>query len=571
MTYGRWLPPAALLGLLAALLAGCRKPPTAPVSPWFEDATTAVGLDFTHDAGPVDQRYFMPQSMGSGVALFDFDGDGLLDVYLLNNGGPKGRPNQLFKQMANGTFQNVSKGSGLDFADYCMGVAIGDVNNDGHPDVLVTEYGGIRLFLNNGNGTFTDVTKQAGLHNPLWATSAAFVDYDRDGWLDLIVVNYVDYDPTWSCTGPSGARDFCAPQRFAGTASKLFRNLGPVEGKAVRFQDVSFASGIGRVAGPGLGVVCADFNGDGWPDIFIANDGKPNHLWINQKDGTFKEEAMLRGLAVNALGQAEAGMGVGWGDVDGDGLQDVFVTHLGSETNTLWRQGPRGFFRDATADSGMAATARRGTGFGTMLADFDHDGAVDAVVVNGRVFAGSPMAGHELGPFWGAYGERNHVLANDGQGRFRDLSPFNRGPGGFSATVHVGRGLAVGDIRNTGALGMIATGVAGPARLYRNVVPDRGNWLVVRAYDPARKRDALGAEVTLRTAGRAWVRTVQAAGSYLSSNDPRAHFGLGANERFEPIEVLWPDGKMEASKEVFAGGAVNRHITLERGKGQPAQ
>jgi hypothetical protein len=549
-------------------LSGCRKqsPPQAP--PWFEDITDEVGLDFTHDAGPVDERYFMPQSMGSGAALFDFDGDGLLDVYLLNNGGPKGRPNQLFRQLPDGKFVNVSKGSGLDFSGYCMGVAVGDVNNDGKPDVLVTEYGGIKLFLNNGDGTFSDVTRQAGLSNPLWGVSAAFVDYDRDGWLDLVVVNYVDYDPTWSCTGPSGARDFCPPRPFKGCVSRLFRNLGRGGGKGVRFQDVSFASGLGRVAGPGLGVLCADFNGDGWPDIFIANDGKPNHLWVNQKDGTFKEEALLRGVAVNALGQAEAGMGVGWGDVDGDGLQDLFVTHLGSETNTLWKQDPRGFFRDRTAGSGMAGPVRRGTGFGTMLADFNHDGALDAVLVNGRVFKGPVPAGHELGAFWGQYAERNHVLANDGEGRFRDLSPFNQGPAGFSAVPQVGRGLALGDVRNTGALGVLTTGVAGRARLYRNVAPGRGNWLVVRTYDGARRRDALGAEITLRAGDRRWVRTVQSAGSYLSSSDSRAHFGLGAVERFDVIEVLWPDGKPEASKEVFPGGAVNRHVTLVRGKGR---
>jgi hypothetical protein len=567
MTCSRWLLATVFLGLLT----GCRQAPAPPeVPPWFEEVTDEVGLTFTHDAGAVDERYFMPQSMGSGVALFDFDGDGLLDVYLLNNGGPKGRPNQLFRQRPDGTFQNVSKGSGLDFSGHCMGVAVGDVNNDGRPDVVVTEYQGVRLFLNNGNGTFTDVTRAAGLSNPLWGMSAAFVDYDRDGWLDLVLVNYVDYDPTWSCTGPSGARDFCPPGPFRGTITKLFRNRGQ-GGKGVRFQDVSLESGIGRLAGPGLGVICADFNGDGWPDVFVANDGKPNRLWINQKDGTFKDEAVRRGVAVNDLGQAEAGMGVGWGDVDGDGFQDLFVTHLGSETNTLWLQGPRGIFRDRTASSGMGSPVRRGTGFGTVLADFDHDGAPDAVVVNGRVFKASAVEDTELGPFWSQYGEHNHVLANNGAGRFRDLSPFNRGPGGFSATANVGRGLAVGDVRNSGALGVIITGIAGRVRLYRNVVPRRGNWLVVRAYDPARRRDALGAEITLRAARRQWVRTVQASGSYLSSSDPRAHFGVGPVERFDAIEVLWPDGKPEASREVFPGGAVNRHLTVERGKGRPVK
>jgi hypothetical protein len=563
----RSLGASAYLGLLIVLLAGCRQsaaPPGEP--PWFEDVTDEAGLAFIHDAGPVDGRYFMPQSMGSGVALFDFDGDGLLDVYLLNNGGPMGRPNQLFRQTRTGTFINVSKGSGLDFSGYCMGVAVGDVNNDGKPDVLVTEYGGVRLFLNNGNGTFTDVTRESGLSNPLWGMSAAFVDYDRDGWLDLVVVNYVDYDPTWNCTGPGGAPDFCPPRPFNGTITRLFRNLA--KGTGARFQDVSFESGIGRRSGPGLGVLCADFNGDGWPDIFVANDGKLNHLWINQKDGTFKEEALLSGVAVNAFGQPEAGMGVAWADVDGDGLEDLFVTHLGSETNTLWQQGPRGFFRDRTAHAGLANPARRATGFGTFFCDFDHDGAPDLLVVNGRVFKGSTSTNSSLDPFWRPYAEHNQVYVNDGAGRFRDLSASNSGPAGFSTTAQVGRGLAVGDLRNTGALDAITTGIAGPARLYRNVVPERGNWLVLRAYDPKRQRDALGAVVTIRAGDRRWVRTMHAAGSYLSSSDPRVHFGLGAVEQVDDIEVLWPDGKLEDSKEVFPGGAVNRHLTLERGKGR---
>jgi hypothetical protein len=572
MRGAHWLGGGACLGLVLFLLAGCRQSPATPGEPqWFADVTDETGLAFIHDAGPVDDRYFMPQSMGSGVALFDFDGDGLLDVYLLNNGGPKGRPNQLFRQTQAGTFVNVSAGSGLDFAGYCMGVAIGDVNNDGKPDVLVTEYGGVRLFLNNGDGTFTDVTRQAGLSNPLWGMSAAFVDYDRDGRLDLVIVNYVDYDPTWTCTGPGGAPDFCPPRPFKGTTSRLFHNLGQREG--VRFQDVSFESGIGRQAGPGLGVLCADFNGDGWPDIFIANDGKPNHLWINQKDGTFKEEALLRGVAVNAFGQAEAGMGVAWADVDGDGLEDLFVTHLGSETNSLWQQGPRGMFRDRTAHSGLANPARRATGFGALFGDFNHDGAPDLLVVNGRVFKGSTSTAtaSSLDPFWRPYAEHNQVFINDGEGRFRDISPSNNGPAGFCTTAQVGRGLAVGDLHNTGALGVITTGINGSARLYRNMVPERGNWLVVRAHDPIRRRDALGAEITVRAGERRWLRNVHASGSYLSSSDPRAHFGLGAVEQVDAIEVLWPDGKPEASKEVFPGGAVNRHLTLERGKGHPGE
>src|SRR5207253_3210852 len=217
-------------------------------------------------------------------------------------------------------------GSGLDFAGHCMGVAVGDVNNDGRPDVLVTLHGGIRLFLNNGSGTFTDVTRAAGLENPAWGASAAFFDYDRDGWLDLVVVNYLDYDPRKEpCDSPEGRKDFCGPNTMPSACSKLFRNRGPAAAARVRFEDVSVAAGIGRLPGPGLGVVCADFDGDGWPDIFVANDNQPNRLWINGQDGTFTDEALSRGIAYEALGRAFAGMGVALGDVDNDGLLDVYV------------------------------------------------------------------------------------------------------------------------------------------------------------------------------------------------------------------------------------------------------
>src|SRR5262245_18028578 len=298
--------PLAFLVFLAALgaalywgLRPAEGPPISPLSepespPWLVDVTDQLELDFVHDAGPVDGRYFMPQALGSGAALFDCDGDGRLDIYLLNNGGPTGRPNQLFRQLANGHFSNISSGSGLDVAGYHMGVAIGDINNDGRPDVLITEFHGVRLFINKGAGVFADVTKEAGLHNPAWGASAAFFDYNRDGWLDLVVVNYVAYDPTWPCTLRNGLPEYCPPSAFPGSASRLYRNKGMARTDSLpgtpEFEDVTASSGLGRVPGPGLGVACADFDGDRWPDIFVANDGKANRLWINQRDGKFVEE-----------------------------------------------------------------------------------------------------------------------------------------------------------------------------------------------------------------------------------------------------------------------------------------
>ncbi|HEX5272206.1 MAG TPA: CRTAC1 family protein [Gemmataceae bacterium] len=559
---------AVLVGLILTV-PGCRRPPAPPPSTepeetgpeWFEDVTDKMGFDFVQDPGPVGDNHPLPQIIGSGLALFDFDGDGRLDLYLLNNGGPEGRPNQLYRQREDGTFANVSKGSGLDFSARCMGVAIGDVNNDGRPDVLVTMVGGVKLFLNNGDGTFTDVTKEAGLDNPAWAGAAAFLDYDRDGLLDLVVVNYVDFDPDWKCTATRGQSDYCSPHVFPPVISRLFHNAGVKDGR-VRFEDVTLKSGLGKLPGPGLGVVCADFDGDGWIDIFIANDGKPNHLWVNQHDGTFKEEAASRGLSVNGMGIAQSGMGVGMADVDGDGMFDLFITHLTSEQHTLWKQGPRGVFHDASAQARLTAPRWRGTGFGTALADFDCDGWPDAVVAHGRVSQGTGPVYQPLGDHWGAYAERNQLLANDGSGHFNDISPVNRA---LCGTPNVARGLAVGDIDGDGALDLVLTTAGNRARVYRNVAPGRGHWLKVRAVEKGGKRDALGAELTLAAGGRRLSRVVRTAESYFSASDGVAHFGLGKADAYDAVEVAWPDG----SRERFAGGPADRRVDLRQGAGEP--
>ncbi len=559
----------AVLPCLTLAVAGCRdsaKPGIVEeprgadaAASWFQDVTDAVGLDFVHDPGPTD-TFFMPQSMGSGCALFDCDGDGLMDIYLLHQGGPAGKKNQLYRQLPKGKFQDISAGSGLDIAGFCMGVAIGDVNNDGLPDVLVTQYGGIKLFLNQGGGKFRDVTGEAGLENPLWAASASFVDYDRDGLLDLVVVNYVAYDPTKKCTSLKGPQDYCGPKFFEGNCSRLFHNRGPVDGAAVRFEDVSFASGLGRLPGPGLGVVCADFNGDGWQDIFISNDGEPNRLWINQKDGTFKDEAVSRGAGYTVMGKAYAGMGVAVGDVAGNGMLDLLVTHVDLETHTLWRQGPRGLFRDSTAASGITGSTRQATGWGTLLVDFDLDGALDLAIVNGRLFRGGEAKHTDLG-FFEPYADKNQLFANDGTGKFRDVSAANPA---FCGVWNTARGLAYADFDNDGAPDLLVTSTGGKARLFRNVAPQRGHWLTVRALDPKLKRDAYGAEVRLRAGGKEWLRLIQPAQSYLSSSTPLAHFGLGAATKVDAIDVAWPDG----TREVFPGGPVDRKVELRRGEGE---
>jgi hypothetical protein len=570
-----------LLGYLGVLLIlssielGCQGRTVLPdgattqQAPWFEDITSASGLAFIHDAGPTGS-YFLPQIIGSGAALFDFDGDGRLDILLLQNAGPSSQAtNRLYRQLQDGTFRDVSAGSGLDFAGHCMGVAIGDINNDGWPDVLITCYGGVRLFLNHkGDGTFIDVTRAAGLDSISWGTSAAFLDYDRDGWLDLVIVNYLEYDPSRACLNARDQRDYCHPNSFTSAVPRLYRNMGRPAGapsSQLQFENVTVKAGLARHPGNGLGVVCADFDGDGWPDIFVTNDAGANRLWINRHDGTFTEEATQRGLAYNNLGQPQGNMGIALADVAGSGTFDLFVTHLTEETHTLWRQGPRGQFQDRTGAAGLANPRWRGTGFGTVLADFDHDGYPDLAVVNGRVSQakfGMPDHATLSDPFWARYAERNQLFANAGNGRFRDISednpPFCRQP-------NVARALCCGDIDGDGAVDLLVTTVAGTARLYRNIAPKEGrHWLLVRALDPALHRDAYGAEIRVQAGGRHLLGWVNPGSSYLSSNDPRAHFGLGSADHFDSIHVLWPDGW----EEDFAGGEADRALVLQRGSGR---
>ena len=564
-----------LVGLLAAMSCGGEatedepRPAAEPADPpeepaWFADVTQELGLGHGYHSGARGELH-MPESVPGGCALFDADGDGDLDVLLANGNDllPEASSadspgNVFYRQEADGRFVDASAESGLDDGGYGMGLAVGDVDDDGDLDVFVANYGPDRLYLNQGGGRFEPAPPESGVVVEGWSSSAAFVDYDADGRLDLYVTRYIEWDPSRPCLDRTGRPDYCGPASFEPLTDRLFHNLG--DG---RFEDVSAAAGIESAAGAGLGVIASDFDGDGLVDLYVANDGWDNHLWMNRGDGTFANEALVRGAAYNMAGRAEAGMGLVADDLDGDGHEDLFLTHLTGETNTFLRQvGDTGRFDDWTGRAALGADSRPFTGFGVVALDLENDTDLDLVVVNGGVQRAPPLPGADLSTgVWAELAQPNRIYLNDGAGRFESASPP---AGGLLTRVEVGRGLAAGDFDRDGDLDLLVTSLEAPARLYRNEVPKTGHWLLVRARLPERRRDALGARVTVRFGGRELFRTIRSASSYQSASEPVAHFGLGAAASFDEIEVRWPDGSVER----FPGGAADRALTLLRGEGE---
>jgi hypothetical protein len=569
---------AAFAIALVGFVAACgreEKPAPAPSKPavvqdLFIDATAAVGIDFRHVNGMTGD-FLYPEIIGSGVAVLDYDNDGRMDILVLQGGPLAGRTAQdrsacnarLYHNdlvvSADGTrtlkFTDVTAAAKLCSHGYGMGIAVGDFDNDGFVDVFITHFDAPnQLFRNRGDGTFEDVTKKAGVAgNGRWGTSASLVDYDRDGHLDLFVVNYVDYAvaKNQKCFASTSVRDYCAPSAYKPVASQLYHNRGNGT-----FEDVSAKAGITRVYGAGLGVIAADLDGDGWPDIFVANDGNPNQLWINQKNGTFRDEAPQRGAAVNVDGAAEAGMGIDIADFDGNGTEDMFLTHLTREKSTLYFNVGNGYFEDRSVQTGVAAPSIPFTGFGTVFFDYDNDGWLDIVATNGAVrlieelrLKGDPYPLHQ----------RKQLFHNLGNGRFEEATAAG---GAAFALSEVGRGLAGVDLDNDGRVDLVVSNNHGPLRVFLNRSGNTNAWMGLRLVSG--KRDAYGARVEIVRDGKPTIwRRVRADGSYLSANDPRLVIGLGNDPKITRLTVHWPDGR----NETFAPPVTGKYTTLTQGTG----
>ena len=551
-----------LIIFVSSFLNACQKVEQDLTANHFDDITLESKLNFKHTSG-IEGRYLLPEIMGSGGALFDFDNDGDLDIYLVNGGNRRNNQddsaNKLFQRNTDGLYQDVTKTAGLDDTGFGMGSALGDFDNDGDLDIYVSNVDDDRLFLNNGDATFSDISENAGIQGHGWSSSATFCDIDDDGFLDLYVATYVTQEPAQACADASGEIDYCAPNAYRGEADQLYHNNG--DGS---FTFIGKRSGISQRNNNALGVICFDFNGDHQDDFLVANDGERNHLWINNGDGTFNERAVTYGVAVNLFGDTEASMGIALGDTNADERLDLLLTHLDEETNTLYlRTGDRTLI-DATIQSGLGGPSIPETGFGVSMFDANQDGALDIAISNGRV---RKQPGDLLDPSMGIleqfhydYAEPNRLMVNLGSGKFADWCVVSNP---FCSDLHVSRGLITGDIDADGDLDILVMNSNGPARLYRNELADKGGWLKLRTFDPALNRDAIGARVGIRI-GNAWqVRPVIHSDSYLSSHDAVVHFGLGNATTVDEIIVIWPRGETER----FPPLRRNQLAVLSRGQG----
>lgn len=538
--------------LLALATPGLPQP--SPIR--FTDITAPAGITFRHLVVP--EKKYLPESMSGGVAAFDFDNDGWLDLYFLNSlsielahqGGQT--RSALYRNNHDGTFRDVTDQAGLANVGWGMGVVAGDYNNDGWADLYVTCLGPNHLFKNNGDGTFTDVTASAGVREPRWSTGAAWVDYDRDGWLDLFVANYVDYDLTHLpefgkgklCQFKNVAVQ-CGPRGLRGAGDALFHNNG--DGT---FSDVSQRAGVADPQGFfGMGVACSDFDGDGWPDLYVANDSTPNFLYHNNGDGTFAEIGFASGAALSQDGAEQGSMGVALGDYDHDGRFDVFVTNFADDYNTLYHNEGRNSFVDVSYRARLAQAGLPYVGWGTKFFDFDNDGWGDLFVANGHVY-----------PQVAPYQQPKLLYRNNRDGTFTELAA----QGGPALTASSSaRGVAFGDLDNDGDVDLVINALDGAPQLLRNDGGNAQNFVSLRLIGAKSNRDAIGARVRLVAGRTRQVEEVRSGGSYLSANDLRLHFGLGRQARVSLLEIRWPSGKVERLRNVRA----RRFLTIQEGRG----
>jgi len=550
-----------LLGLsLFAVIVGAVFAPQAthPVDPQkpppgkFSDVTSALGVRFNYISSHTPKHY-LPETMGAGAALFDYDNDGRLDLFLVNGAPlldptPKGTIpqktgpnhwNRLYHQKPDGTFQDVTEKAGLQGTSYCMGVAVGDYDNDGFEDLYVTALGGNKLYHNNGDGTFTDVTEKAGAAGGGWSTSAAWVDLDNDGLLDLVVLRYVqwDFDDIWCGEHKEGYRSYCHPDIFQPIAPLVYHNDGNGH-----FTEVSQKIGLSK-PGKGLGIALADYDRDGHIDLFVANDSMVEFLYHNKGDGTFEEVSLLSQVAVDGDGRTYAGMGVDFADYNNDGLPDLVITDLANQRYALYQNNGDGTFTYASFASGLARSTMTHSGWGVRFFDYDNDGWKDLLIAQGHDLDTIEINYPNL-----RYREPMLLLRNNGK-NFVDVSADS---GALFREPWLGRGMAIGDIDNDGRLDAVVTTNDGPVHVLHNETPTQNHWLTLKLVGHNSNRDAIGAEVKLVTATGPQFVTVSTAASYLSSSDKRVHFGLGAESLAQSIEIRWPSGVTQALKDVRA-------------------
>ena len=542
-----WKGPLCWLALLWTCHCGnapapdsAHTPPAA--TPWFQETAGQAGIDFHHENG-ANGDYFLPEIMGSGCALFDYDRDGDLDVYLVQSGrldGPE--PNTSDRLFRNDTppnagpgqlvFHDVTASSGIRALGYGMGVAIADVDRDGWPDIYVTNFGENQLWRNQGDGTFTGVTAASGAGDPRWSISASFCDVDQDGWPDLFIGNYTAFskETHTPCFGP--ALDYCHPRTYDPAGNRLLRNKG--DGT---FEDITQESGIDSLEGRTLGVLVVDFNGDSLPDLYEANDAQANFLWLNQGDGRFKESGLFSGAALNLTGQPEGSMGVDAADFDEDGDEDLFISHLRKETNTLYCNDGTGFFEDCSNTTGLGQPSLAFTGFGTGWVDVDRDGLLDIFVCNGSVAKIEELV-KQKDPW--PYHQTNQLFRQTQPGRFQEASQFL---GKSAALSEVSRGCSFGDIDNDGDIDILINNNGGPARLLINQAAAKHHWLGL-SIDGNGGAFFDGTKVVVHLKdGQKRHRRFRRDGSYLSANDPRLVIGLGVAGEPTRVEVFWPDGQ----------------------------